>query len=281
MRRRTPIPTQILIAVSDARDRFDNLVRLALSRDGSFSVQAPYHPIKTGVLVKMRMPSVVTGVGKGLATIEEEYRADVPVKLSIHSSGFVQFSSAGAGRVRSGLSPAFAVPKGLGLHSAPITSPIETGPTWMAAFFDAGSCAHTTPRPGVHVLRFTKEDFFDREPHDWASSHVLMVEGFVFPAHVRRDAVYESTKGWVLRRPYAPSKPEWIVDFRIVDLPSPVAVLGILVSRSHMPLHSRVGYTLQGPRDLTGQFEIAAFYPAEASHSAPARTSSIEYEPNA
>jgi len=269
-----------LIAVSDAGARFNKLVRLALSRDGSFSVLVPYHPAKTGVLVKMRMPGVMTGPGKGVAAIEEACRADVPVKLSIHSSGFVQFSSAGTGRVKSGRSADFAVPKGLGLHSAPITSPIDTGPTWMAAFFDPGSCAQLGPTSGVHVLRFTEEDFFDRDPHDFASSHVLMIEGFVFPADVRRDAIYHPTKGWVVRRAYAPSRPEWMVDFRIVDLPSPVAVLGILVSRSHMPLHSRVGYSLQSPRDLTGQFELVAFYPAEAGGSSIEGLANIEYQPD-
>jgi hypothetical protein len=67
------------------------------------------------------------------------------------------------------------------------------------------------------------------------------------------------------------------VQFRLVDLVPGLAMLGILVSRWHMPLENDPhGYSLFSPRDRTHQFSLAAFYPKEATE-----LPSLQFHPRA
>lgn len=256
--------TDVVIATSEGAAPPNKLVRITASRDASHYVMVPYYQGNpSGILAKMRFPTIDIELNGLFAPYEEAYRVDGRVKLAIHSSGFVQFSSADKNPIRSGRTEPFGIPKGLGIHAPPLTQPIETGPTWSVLFFDPGECKQLDPQlRAPKPLIFAEADFFDREEHHGEGSHMHMVEGFVLPATLRREARYIPNKGWVLVRPYSVLRPDWLVEFRLVDLPSSLAMLGIVVSRMHMPHHAKRGFSMSSPRDVTRRFSLAAMYPA-------------------
>src|SRR4051794_39945465 len=98
------------------------LLRIVAGRDGSFSIAAPYHPAKTGIVFKVEAPVIVSPDGTGPTKMIDPHRVDVPVKMSFHASGFVQFSSVGPRPIRSGRGN-FFIPKGLGIQARSILDP--------------------------------------------------------------------------------------------------------------------------------------------------------------
>ena len=57
----------------------------------------------------------------------QKFKSNAKIKLSIHQSGFTQFSGSG---VISGINQKTGEIKGLGLQSKPLSTPINTGPTF-------------------------------------------------------------------------------------------------------------------------------------------------------
>jgi hypothetical protein len=259
--------SECVVAVSDGGRPPVKLVRVVASRDGSLAVMAPYHPYKSGVLGKARMPGVWTHENTGASATVEQYRVDVPVKLSLHASGFVQFSAAGRQPIRSG-SGRFAVPKGLGMVGNSILDPVDTGPTFAFMFFDPHVCAPLSPTERVPVLLFQEGDFFDRDTHDGASRHVLAVEGFIFPASLKSQLL-PHRGGLTIRHEYSVHRPDWIVEFRVMLLPNPIAFLGLTISRWHAHQDPGSGYSISSPLDLTRQYSLFAWYAAKVGRDHP------------
>jgi hypothetical protein len=95
---------------------------------GGFSVLAPYHKSKSGFLWKMPVdPSRVGPYAVPWKNVVTAYTADDRVKLSYHADGFAQFSSEFKGNIISGIDEKTGQPKGLGLFTNPLTSPIWSG----------------------------------------------------------------------------------------------------------------------------------------------------------
>jgi hypothetical protein len=262
--------SEAIIAIQDGTREPRKVLRLVATRDGSFSISSPYHPARTGILAKVR---IIPGTPSPTeANPEEEHRVTALVKLSYHPSGFVQFSSAERRRIRSGHGTASGLilpPKGLGLHSHPITDPILTGGTLGADFQDIRACKQLAENEKARVLLFREGDFFERDEHRPHGRHLFHVQFFVFPAIVRRGALFAAGR-WVLRQPYSPEQPDWPAEFRIFDLPTPLAFLGILVEREHASDKHLAsdsgtrpsGYALGGPRELAGLARLVGFFPA-------------------
>jgi hypothetical protein len=276
-------PTQYIIAIKDPNNPPVKVLRLSIARDGSYSVFSPYHPATSGLLFRRMFPEFLAGGRGWLELPRTVYSVDVPVKLSLHSSGFVQFSSAGQKPIFSGhgriplmcarhAPPALPsadlcsdcvellVSRGLGVNSQSLLTPIETGPTWLAPFFQLHECPPLGVQEKYPVLLFEDQDFFDRDEHDAISRHQYAVEGFVFPASLRKYATL-GRHGWILEREYSPWRPEWDAVFRVIDLPTPVAFLGILVSRQHADPDGEGGYSLSSPRDIASGFHLAGVFP--------------------
>jgi hypothetical protein len=252
-----------IIAIRDGDGPPVKLLRILTSKDGSYSISAPYHPAKSGLLSRMSAPDVLNPDGGGWAKPIDEHRVDVPVKLMFHSSGFIQFSAAGKVPVRSGRTP-LSVPKGIGVHSQSLLDPVDTGPTWMASFFLASECEPLTGNEKQPVFLFERGDFFERDSHDLKGRHVYAVEGFVFPSDIRRDA-FLGRKGWTLIHEYGVNRPDWQVEFRVLDLPVQTAFLGVTVSVRHFDRSTPGGYSLSGARDIASRQYIIGMFPADAA----------------
>src|SRR5690349_12329119 len=91
---------------------------------GGFGISVPYHSSKKGYLLST---PVDYSIGTKLVPLSEvvEYSVSDSVKLSMHPSGFVHFSSAQGNTVVSGRNDDGS-PKGFGLYSSPLSRPISS-----------------------------------------------------------------------------------------------------------------------------------------------------------
>jgi hypothetical protein len=109
------------------------LCKLLFARDGSYSVLSPYHPAQKAILMKatvnysMSKMEIAFEEAIDLAAADDEGKR---LKLSHHRSGFLQFSGQG---ILSGLD-ADGKPKGMGIMSWPLETPIE-GPAFGMVLF--------------------------------------------------------------------------------------------------------------------------------------------------
>jgi hypothetical protein len=241
--------TEAIIALEVDGRPARKVLRIIASRDGSFAIAVPFYPALPGEIAKVAAPTIINPDHSAWMTPIDRQRVDVPVKMMFHASGFVQFSSFGRDAVRSGRRK-FFVPKGMGIHSHPILSPIETGPTFMVGTNALHRFEAVDGSEKIPLIRFTEADVFDRDDHipDWR--HLYQVEGFVLPAPALREARLENGE-LTLVKEYAPARPEWQVRFRMFLLPTPIASIGFVVTRQHIETTDMLeGYSINGPRDL-------------------------------
>ena len=111
---------------------FYKITSIYLANDGSFKVDIPYCQYSKGLIIKFS-PNYGP---KYTCITEDKLKQKLSSlnrpQLSIHSSGFVQFSGQG---VRSGIDPVTKLAKGVGVYSAPLNFPIESGPTFGVTFW--------------------------------------------------------------------------------------------------------------------------------------------------
>src|SRR5207253_3163956 len=88
-------PREVIVAISDREEPPTKVARLDLRPDGSILFGAPYHPARRGIIGKARVPRIGSATGQGVGEWVAQYRVDAPVKLSLHSSGFLQFALTG------------------------------------------------------------------------------------------------------------------------------------------------------------------------------------------
>jgi hypothetical protein len=270
------VRTDATVSVAEGDEQPRKLVRIAGLADGSLKVFVPYHPALDGFAAKLDLGGSRHGLSHtGFAAIAEGYTVPAPIGLSLHSGGFTQFSTAGKIAVRSGVKP-FAIPKGLGLHHPPLTEFPATGPLFIVSFDDIRACkALGTLDKNVQSLVVPEQAIFNRDEHFEGSAHQYWVEGFVLPADVRREAIFDH--GWWLDREYSSVRPDWQVRFRVLDLPTPLYFLAVLVSRSHREPSDSIAYTITSPRDHTRQYALMARFPADvAAEGSLARTMAAE-----
>lgn len=274
MAARKTYPSRI-IAIEDAGD-LHKVLRIVTTGDGSFAL-VPIHPAPVGMIAKVGPPQVLTAPGGGWTEMLQTHLVGTRVKLIYHPSGFVQFSKASTKKVRSGEGPPekFLVPEGMGIHTQPLTDPIATGPSVGSAFDNVHECPVVDGSEPVAVMAFREEDIADWYHHapsglpdtpiGPATHHQYHVEIFVFPPDVRREAVFVHGR-WILVRDYSPLRPDLDQTvFRVCDLPTEIASLGIVVKRFHARTNRErppTGYTLSGPRDLGSGYWLGGQWPA-------------------
>jgi hypothetical protein len=147
---------------------------------GGFSVLVPYHKAKSGFLYKLPVdPKTDLGPGERWVPYAEcvGFTARDRVKLSYHTDGFAQFSGETPGKIISGRDPATGEPKGLGLFTRPLTSPIRTGPSVGVTIFGIDDFEAVTGRDDP--LIFEPSDFYYRgtTPEE-ANAWILSIYAF-------------------------------------------------------------------------------------------------------
>jgi hypothetical protein len=107
-----------------------------------------------------------------------KYDANDRVKLSYHADGFVQFSGENSTKIQSGRDGR-GLPKGIGLQTAPISSPIKTGPTFGIACWGL-SDFREDEAPSANDIVFEEHELYHRDCTP-SNFNAYQVFGFVFP----------------------------------------------------------------------------------------------------
>lgn len=236
---------------------------------GGFSVLVPYHKAKSGFLYKVPVdPKTDLGPGERWVPYAEcvGFTAGDRVKLSYHTDGFAQFSGERPGKIISGRDPTTGEPKGLGLFTRPLTSPIRTGPSIGVTIF--GIDDFEAVRERDDPLIFEPSDFYYRgtTPEE-ANAWVLSI--YAFPIAVTPPVRFKSGNP-VLEVALEGLNIPWVsvVELKVVHLPVEKIFLGLMVNHFKSSEHPKSGWSINGPGDWTMQQKghvLMGSYPAKGT----------------
>jgi hypothetical protein len=221
---------------------------IGLNGDG-FSVLAPYHQARSGYLFKLPVDPSIQGPYQIPWEEAVGFTADDRVKLSYHTDGFAQFSSERAGQITSGRDPTTGQPRGLGLITHPLKTPIWSGPSVGVTVWGIDEFAQwKEPDEG---LIFEPTDFYYRgcTPETANGWHLAI---YAFPTDVtppvrfrqgeaELDVALEGLSGALAS----------VVQLKIICLPEEKVFLGLSVNRGMISFPAKSGWTLNGPGDFT------------------------------
>jgi hypothetical protein len=255
------------------------LTKIIPTADGSFSVAVPYHSATHGYLYQRTVDYSQKDQPVDRSQLLKEYQASNRAKLSVHHSGFVQFSSAHGNTIRSGIDPSSGKPRGLGYYSAPLTDPVLTGPTVAITAwgledyqdFSRGS-------KGTVVYTFTPDAIFYRLPGAQRAAYALEI--IVFPAYMR-NGIFGSHGAEFIRATFNLENTQATLLFRVVRLPGGGSFLGLLLARIPAKFPAPSGYILSGPGPLRPQSETVSegMYAVYPNFIAPDAAASLDYIP--
>lgn len=242
---------------------------IGLNGDG-FSVLAPYHKARSGVLFKLPVdPKHALTPGAWIVTETEcvSFTVEDRAKLSYHTDGFVQFSSENQGRIISGREPSSGEPKGLGVMSHPLTAPIWTGPSASVTAWGLDDFDLPDDRKNLIVIE-PDEIYYRACAPDQNIAFRLEVYAFpvnvVPPVRFRNGYPVMDTTVHPLNGAIAA-----VVSMRVIQLPEERVFLGVYVNAMVNRFPPASGWILGGAgswgRDRPG-FVLTGVYPRDLFH---------------
>lgn len=257
------------IAIED-QGTLRKITKIVPYSGGGFAVLAPYHSARQGHLLK---PTVDYSKSDMEIAFEDaiQYSAEDRVKLSLHPDGFVQFSGENPGKIVSGRDPNTGEPKGLGVVSHPLNTPINTGPTFACVVWGVSEFEPLGDRRRDTVI-FTEEDYYYRgcTPDTWNG---YVIEAFVLEERYWGAVRHREGKLALNAMPMFEAVGA-VFEFRVVPLPGQPLLLGLMVSRLETAFDVPSGFTLNGPSDLKTTQVLHAVYPAPEDLGIP----KLDYE---
>lgn len=246
----------VRIAIEDRIGDEHLVARLTFQSDG-VGISVPYHPVQEGAIFEME---VDYNERESVAPITKCYVTNARIKLSVHFSGFVQFSTAGGKPILSGFDMETMKPKGAGLR-APDPILVDSGPLFGITLQGLDLFKSRTNQ--VSEVFRSQELWHDPNLKD-ASDEVYCIEGFMFPkefAHHARTA--EGNR--ILNYPLPlNSRFKFNFDLRLIELPHQPYVLGLIVKHAMIDDSIVSGYKIGGPGcgpPGSRQTMLYAYYP--------------------
>lgn len=240
---------------------------IGLNGDG-FSVLAPYHKARSGFLYKhlVNLRKLLTS---GLQTVAWEecvgFTADNRAKLTYHIDGFAQFSSEDPGKIISGRDPKTGEPKGLGLFTHPLSTPIVSGASVGVTLW--GIEEFEVAREDERLITFEPNDVYYRNstPKDANTWH-LAIHAFAIGAVPPLQFEGEQAVMQYQPHPIAGGVPGSVVRLKVIRLQAERVYLGLYVERfvGNWPVTS--GWSLSGPGNYTMDqpgYVLKATYPRD------------------
>ncbi len=250
-------PKTVVVTDSDGVAR--KITKIIPFSDGGVAIMVPYHEANTGWLLKMPVNYGVAGAHLVPIAESTEYSAEDRVKLTYHPSGFVQFSGEKAGKIISGLDA--GKPKGLGIMTNPLSSPISSGPSFGIVAWGLSEFQSFTG--GADVLTFSNHEMYHRGCKP-GTQNAIAIECFVLPprywAGVRQLSSGE-LKLSMCFRDFEASRA--VLDLKVIPLASN-SFLGILANHVTVGFKPASGFTLNGPGESTAgdvKHVLCAIYP--------------------
>ena len=237
---------------------------IGLNGDG-FSVLTPYHRARSGFLFKHLMDLQKVGE-RNVPWIEcVGFTAEDRAKLTYHVDGFAQFSSENPGKIISGRDPKTGEPKGLGLFTHPLKTPIVSGSSVGVTVW--GIDEFETAGKGDELIIFEPSDFYYRRStpknaNTWHLGIYAFPVGAVPPLRFEGD---QAVMDFVLNRLSA-GVPGSIVKLKTIYLEEEQVYLGLYVDRFISKFPVKSGWMLNGPGNYTTSqsgYVLQAIYPRD------------------
>jgi hypothetical protein len=193
------------------------------------------------------------------------FTAENRVKLSYHADGFAQFSGEASEKIISGIDQATGKPKGIGLHSNPLSKPTWRGAVASTTVWGIDDYMSTSDTSSG-TITFEQEDFYYRRcSPDEADGWILTIHVFPKspPLPVRFRGNYPFIQ--VASESNGVSPLVYSVEYRIVDFPGSPVALGLNVNRIVTNVPSRSGWIMSGPSEpgagTAKRYQLMALYP--------------------
>ncbi len=230
-----------------------------------FAVLTPYHSARSGFVAKI--PIDYKKIGEFNVAYDDIVGFDTEhrVKLSYHPDGFVQFSGETKGQVTSGRNEHSGEPKGIGLLTQPLSSPIRSGPSFGITAWGLGDFISHNASPQETDVVFGLEDMYFRGINP-RQANAIVLEVFALPlrywAGVRkRGSDYVLTMAF---EDFQASRAA--IEMKVIDLPNQEVLLAGFVSHTRVEFGSQSGWVLNGPGNRNDDgigHVLQAFYPRE------------------
>lgn len=223
-----------------------------LANDGSFKVDVPYCKYDRGILVKLE-----ANYDSDLQRTEliQEFSVKNRPQLSIHSSGFIQFSARG---IVSGIDKMNGEVKGMGFKSNPLDQPIWTGPTFGIQIWGLKESYEIVSNPAECDMIYHEKDFIIRPiDSDNNKEKMYIIEGWIFPhAHKLLKPILWEMNGRekiTLSFPNYTFCPNAVFSPDIIRLKNHNSFIGILpfTSQTQLAKKSSYGFILNCPTEPT------------------------------
>lgn len=251
---------------------------IGLNGDG-FSVLVPYHKARAGFLLKHLMDLQGPQMRKIRLAECVAFTAEDRVKLSYHIDGFAQLSGENPGKIVSGRDQKTGEPKGLGLLTHSLHTPITSGPSVGITVWGIDEFETTTESDKLIV--FEPSDFYYRNstPEDansWQVCVYAFAVGAVPPLRFEgkrpvMECALNTLSGGV---------PGAIVKMKSIHLESEKVYLGVYIDRFKVQFAAKSGWILNGPGNYTtsqGGYVLQAIYPRDIIRSG--ETGSLDRRP--
>jgi hypothetical protein len=218
----------------------------SLAGDG-FSVLAPCHKAQTGFLFKhpvvpgSPIPSFVAWDTAVAFTGRDRAR------LNYHADGFVEFSGDRPGRMTATKDPISGEVKGLGLFSLPLSRPPYSGGVVGLTVY--GLDHFETEEKHDEIIVFEPRDFYYRNcntqnANAWVVTIHAFPQGKIPAVRISDERSIITASLEQLNGPVGA-----VIDLVAISLPEEKLVLGLHVSRVHIPIEFDSGWLLAGPGD--------------------------------
>lgn len=218
------------------------LTKIIRHNDGGFSIGSPNHAVTGGFLLKSPI-DYRTRIGRVLYSDGVQYRTTHLAKLSIHPSGFAQFSSSNKGEIISGVDPITGEAKGLGVHSWPLATPITTGPTATVEIW--GYTDFLTHTQSVAKCIVINLDDLENHGQDGKNSS-LQLNFFVLAAN-KKDQISAENGEKFYYHPCIFEGSRRILKLRVIELLNSQSFIGIWAHKNSNNLRPDSGWQLCGP----------------------------------
>lgn len=221
--------------------------KIFISNDGSFGLDVPYCQYDQGALIKIPT-TYAEKESIPYDKIIQGFSSKNRPKLSIHASGFVQFSGNGiiSGRDENG------DPKGLALLSRPLTDPVRSGPTFSITCWGFHSGFETIDKLSKNTFVYDKSIFQEQHPGTVMNSFVL--NGWILPfddTH-KESNIWKSDEGdEMIMAIFKDNKKSFATPMMIIRLPTVNAIIGLLPQfcETEFPKQDPFGFVLSSPTE--------------------------------
>lgn len=234
------------------------VARIGTLNDG-FHLSVPYHSCNSGVVFKI--PYTYSKKTYIVPLSEsDQFTVSDHVKLSMHMTGFVQFSTLGK-KIVSGFNQQLQRPKGVGVN-APSPVCVTTGP--LCGIFAQGLSGFQT-NSGKPSEVFIEDDFWHHPDFSEPGDDAINLEFFMFDKADMAGVILTKSGQQILTRelPFG-GRFRFPFHLRVIEIPHLDFFLGLIVSRVSCDNGFESGYKLSGPGCFTEDgkpFGINAWYP--------------------